>query len=309
MKALAVLQQWFAQHARSAVTSLGQLGRRPTASLMTTAVIGIALALPAGFLLIMDNLEAATAGWDGNPRASIFLADGLPDNNQRELIARIQNFNEVTATQLITPEAALAEFEQHAGMEETLALLDENPFPAVIVAELDTGLGTLAADQLIARAEGLAGVDQVRVDRVWLQRLTAILQLANRGTLLIGLLLGLTVVLVVGNTIRLDIENRRAEIEITKLIGGTDAFVRRPFLYTGLWYGISGGLLAAIILAIAMGLLAGPAKALTSLYGAGFRVLGLGVGGTLTLLLGGILLGLIGAWVAVGRHLAAIEPQ
>lgn len=309
MKALTSLQQWLAQHARSAVTSLGQLKRRPTASFMTTAVIGIALALPAGFLLLMDNLEAATTGWDGNPRASIFLADGLPTDNQRELVARIQRFDEVIATELITPDAALAEFEQHAGMEETLALLDENPFPAVIVAELNAGLGTLAADQLIARASGLAGVNQVRVDRVWLQRLTAVLQLANRGTLLIGLLLGLTVVLVVGNTIRLDIENRRAEIEITKLIGGTDAFVRRPFLYTGLWYGVSGGLLAAIILAVAMGLLAGPTRELTTLYGSGFRLLGPGIGGTLTLLLGGILLGLIGAWMAVGRHLAAIEPQ
>lgn len=309
MKALASLQQWLAQNARSAVTSLGQLKRRPTASLMTTAVIGIALALPAGFLLLMDNLEAATTGWEGNPRASIFLADGLPADNQRALLERIQRFDEVTETQLITPDAALAEFEQHAGMQETLALLDENPFPAVIVAELDAALGTLAADQLISRTQDLAGVDQVRIDRVWLQRLTALLQFANRGTLLIGLLLGLTVVLVVGNTIRLDIENRRAEIEITKLIGGTDAFVRRPFLYTGLWYGVSGGLLAAIILAIAMGLLAGPARELTALYGSGFRLLGPGLGGTFTLLLGGTLLGLIGAWVAVGRHLAAIEPQ
>ncbi len=309
MKPLERLKQWFGQHARSAVTSLGQLKRRPAASFMTTAVIGIALALPTGFLLLMDNLEAATAGWEGNPRASIFLADGLTPDNQRDLLERIQRFNEVTATELITPQAALAEFEQHAGMEETLALLDENPFPAVIVAELNAALGTLAADQLITRTQALAGVDQVRVDRVWLQRLTAVLQLANRGTVLIGLLLGLTVVLVVGNTIRLDIENRRSEIEITKLIGGTDAFVRRPFLYTGLWYGVSGGVLATLILALTMALLAGPARELTTLYGSGFRLIGPGVGGTFTLLLGGILLGLIGAWVAVGRHLAAIEPQ
>jgi cell division transport system permease protein len=277
--------------------------------MMTTAVIGIALALPAGFLLLVDNLEAATTQHDGSPQASLFLTNDLTDERQQAIAAQIENLSTIERVELITPEAALAEFQRVSGMQETLSLLAQNPLPPVVVARLSDGLNGSAVDELMGTFKTLDGVAEVRLDRLWLERLEAVMQLANRGSALIALLLGLTVVLVVGNTIRLDIENRRAEIEISKLIGGTDAFVRRPFLYTGMWYGLIGGSLATLLLGLSVFILSGPTGRLAALYGSQFQPLGLGLSGTLTMLASGIALGLLGAGIAVSRHLAEIEPR
>ena len=309
MKLPATLHAWFEQHARAAISTLGGLRLRLASSLMTTAVIGIALALPAGFLLLVDNLEAATANQNGTPQASAFLQADLGIDQQRDIANQIQALAGVTEVEHITPEVALSEFQRRSGMQETLALLEDNPLPPVVVAQLESGLSGVDADALVKALEAIAAVEEVRLDRVWLERLDALMQLANRGSGLIALLLGLTVILVVGNTIRLDIENRRAEIEITKLIGGTDAFVRRPFLYTGMWYGLIGGSLAALLLIISVFILTGPSSRLASLYESNFEPMGPGLSGTLTLLGCGVLLGLLGAALAVGRHLAAIEPR
>ena len=276
---------------------------------MTTAAIGIALALPAGFLLIMDNIESAMSGWDGTPRASVFLALETPPATQITTAERIAALNGVESITLITPAEALAEFQATAGMDETLTLLEDNPLPAVVVAELAGRLGSAEAQGLMERLQALPHVEETRLDRTWMQRLDALIELGNRAIAIIALLLGLSVVLVVGNTIRLDIENRRSEIEITKLIGGTDAFVRRPFLYTGVWYGLAGGIVAGIILVAGLLMVSAPARRLATLYQSGFQPMGPGLSGTLTLLAAGVLLGLVGAWLAVGRYLAAIEPQ
>ncbi len=308
MKIMAPLRGWLAQHARAAIGALGRLRRRPAGSLMTTAAVGIALALPAGFLLAVDNLERATTGWDGTPRLSVFVDQRLAAEAQTALQAELERLHGVREVTLITPEAGLEAFQRESGMADTLALLDSNPLPPVLEATLADSLGSNAAQALVARVNDLDGVSETRFDRAWLERLQAIMALAGRGSSLVALLLGLTVALVVGNTIRLDIANARAEIEITKLIGGTDAFVRRPFLYTGLWYGLAGGLLAALLLGIGVAAVAGPAADLATLYGSDFELAGPGLDGTLTLILTGTGLGLLGAWLAVGRHLATIEP-
>ena len=154
----------------------------------------------------------------------------------------------------------------------------------------------------------LPGVAQAQFDLEWVRRLDAILRLAQRGVLILALLLGIAVLLVVGNTIRLAILSRRAEIEVIKLIGGTDAFIRRPFLYAGLFQGLFGGLLAWILVAASLALLAGPVRDLAGLYGSGFELAGLGLRAGAILLLGGAFLGWTGSRLAVGRHLRAIEP-
>jgi len=265
--------------------------------------------LPAVFLLAINNLQSATAGWDGTPRISVFLEQGAPADIQTRLRDQAAELDDVAAVELITPEAGLRSFEQHSGMEETLALLDENPLPAALEIRLAEGVGSRDAEQLVESLSRLDGVAETRLDRAWLQRLEAIMALAGRGVALIALLLALTVILVVGNTIRLDIGNRRPEIEITKLIGGTDAFVRRPFLYTGLWYGFAGGLMAALLLIITVQVIGGPAGRLAELYGSGFQPTGPGLLGTLRLIVIGTALGLLGAWIAVGQHLSQIEPE
>lgn len=309
MKLPAALRSWAEQHARVAIGSLGQIRRRPSGSLMTMAVIGVSLALPAVFLLAINNLQNATAGWDGTPRISVFLEQGASAEAQTRLRDQAAGLEDVAAVELITPEAGLQSFEQHSDMGETLALLDENPLPAALEIRLAEGTRSEDAEQLVTSLGGLEGVTETRLDRAWLQRLEAIMALAGRGVALIALLLALTVILVVGNTIRLDIGNRRSEIEITKLIGGTDAFVRRPFLYTGLWYGFAGGLMAALLLIIAVQIIGGPAGHLAELYGSGFQPEGPGLLGTLRLIVIGTALGLLGAWIAVGRHLSQIEPE
>lgn len=309
MSPKAALRAWSGQHARAAIGALGRLRHSPAGSLMTAAAMGIALALPAGFLLVMDNIESAMRGWDGAPRASVFLALDTPTEGQVATAERIGALNGVEAVTLITPAQALAEFQAAAGMDETLALLEDNPLPAVVEARLADRLGPADTERLIARLQALAQVDEIRLDRTWMQRLDALIDVGNRAIAIIALLLGLTVVLVVGNTIRLDIENRRGEIEIAKLIGGTDGFVRRPFLYTGVWYGLAGGIIAGAILIIGLVMVSAPARRLAMLYQSGFQPVGPGLSGTLTLLAAGVLLGLLGAWLAVGRYLAAIEPQ
>ena len=308
MRGLDSLKRWLEQHARAAIGALGRLARRPAGSLMTTAVVGIALALPGGFLVGLDNLETATDGWDGNPRLSVFLEKDVPEDQQARMADRLRAMDPILGVERIDPDTGLAELREQTGLADSLSLLDDNPLPPVLDARLIEGIGSNATDTLLAEVQSMAGVDEIRLDRLWLERLQALTSLAGRVVTLVALLLGLTVALVVGNTIRLDIANARPEIEITKLIGGTDGFVRRPFLYAGLWYGLAGGVLAALLMSIGVALITGPAGQLAALYDSGFVPAGPGLSGTLALVATGGGLGLLGAWLAVGRHLADIEP-
>lgn len=299
----------FEQHARAAVGALGRLRAGLASSIMTAAVIGIALALPASFLTVLDNLQSITGTLEGGTRASLFLQRDSGADQWQALAQQLRRRQDIATVAIITPEQALAEFRAHSGLGDALDLLEANPLPAVLVVEPAGGLTPAGIDALVDALDREPLVERLRLDREWLRRLHAIMQLAQRGVWVIALLLGLTVVLVVGNTIRLDIQSRRDEIVITKLIGGTDTFVRRPFLYAGLWYGIVGGLLSWLLVESGRLLLAGPVAELARLYGSAFRLAGAGLSGGLTLLLCGAFLGLLGSWLAVGRHLAAIEPR
>lgn len=300
---------WAGQHLRALVVSLGRLWRSPLPAMMTAAVLGIALALPGGFLLLLDNAARLGGDWDGGTRVSLFLRDDLPASEHTRLAQKLRADAGVQAVTLITPEAALAEFRELSGFADALELLGGNPLPAVLEVR---PLGELAPAQLepmLQRWRALPEVAQLRLDREWLQRLQAMMQLAERGVWVIAALLGLAVILVIGNTIRLAIENRRDEIVITKLIGATDRFIRRPFLYEGCWYGVIGAVLAVLLIEIGRLLLAGPAAELAGLYGGLFSLQGLGLNGVGLLLASGAGLGWFGSWLAVGRHLSAIEPR
>jgi cell division transport system permease protein len=161
---------------------------------------------------------------------------------------------------------------------------------------------------MLERAQRLEEVELAQLDMEWVQRLSGIIEVGQRGVLLLGALLGLAILLVVGNTIRLTILNRRQEIVVTKLIGATNAFIRRPFLYTGFWYGLMGALVAWFLVGLFISLLSSPVSRLSMLYNSDFSLGGLDLKTSLTLLLTGLLLGLVGSWIAVGRHLQDIEP-
>lgn len=303
------LSGWAKAHGRAAVGALGRLSRARLASGMTAAVLGIALALPAAFLLLLQNVEGVTEEWDGGASISLFMTQDVEESVYRALARDLLARDGIRSTEVVPPEGALEEFRANSGMHDALDLLDHNPLPALVVV---TPMSTLDANALQALGDELGeleAVETARLDLEWVRRLHAIVDLLRRAVWLVAGLLSVTVILVVGNTIRLAIENRREEIVITKLIGGTDAFIRRPFLYEGVWYGAIGGLLAAVLVETVRIALSGPAADLARFYQAGPLLSGLGPGGAATVLFSGIALGLVGSWLAVGRHLAAIEPH
>ena len=300
---------WLRRHAQVSLESLGRLSRNLVASLMTAAVIGIALALPAGLYVLLDNLHRLSGSWDGQAGLSVFLKPEIPEPAARQLAGTLQDWPEVATVTLVTPAEALEEFGRHTGFADVLDSLDENPLPTVLlVTPSGAHTGPTAAGVLQQRLQGLPETDQAQLDLQWVQRLSSILAIAKRGVLVVSCLLALAVLLVVGNTIRLEIQNRRNEIVVTKLIGATNGFIRRPFLYSGVWYGIFGAIIAWLMVEAGFFILAEPVQRLAGLYQSDFHLVTLPLLLLLVLLAGGVLLGLLGSWLAVGRHLDDIEP-
>ncbi|MBD3658245.1 MULTISPECIES: permease-like cell division protein FtsX [Marinobacter] len=302
-------ETYLTNHRTVAVDSAGRLWRTPLASLMTWAVMGVALALPVALLLLLTSLQGVSAGWESSARVTAYLADGLSLDKAAELRERVASRGDVAGVELIDRDAALAEFRASSGLADALDYLDENPLPHTLLITPQEGSRTAAGvEALVAGIEGFAGVARVQVDLGWLQRLNAMTELLGRAVWTLALLLAVAVVLVIGNTIRLAIESRRDEILVAKLVGGTDAFVRRPFLYTGAWFGLGGGVVAWLLLELSLWWLSGPVERLAGLYRSEFSLNGLSFDGSLALIVVAMLLGWLGAWLAVKRHLDAIEP-
>ncbi len=303
------LRTYLLRHVQTLVYALGQMSRRPFSTLMTVAVIGIALAMPAGLHVLLKNVQTVLSGWDSAAQVSLFLQKDTRERDALALKTRLEQRSEIASIDYISAEQAMAEFRRLSGFGDALKALDENPLPPVLV--IHPALQQQAPAQLQALVEELRGeatVDLAQLDMQWVKRLYGLMDIGRRGVWVLASLLALAVLLVVGNTIRLAIQNRRDEIVITKLIGGTDAFIRRPFLYTGFWYGLLGGLVALLLVQASLWVLAGPVNNLAGLYNSSFRLGGTDLFTLAALLLGGLLLGLCGSWLAVGRHLRSIEP-
>lgn len=297
------------RHAQTLVYTLGQLSIRPFATLMTVAVIGIALAMPTALHVMLKNIQSVLSGWDSAAQVSLFLNKDTRESAALELAQKLRQRPDVASVDYISAEQAMAEFRRLSGFGDALKALEENPLPPVLVVH--PVLQQQGPEQLQTLVEELRTehtVDLAQLDMQWVRRLYGLMEIGQRGVWVLSSLLALAVLLVVGNTIRLAIQNRREEIVITKLIGGTDAFIRRPFLYTGFWYGLLGALVAFSLVEASLWVLAGPVNSLAGLYNSGFRLAGMDFAITGALLLGGMLLGLSGSWLAVGRHLREIEP-
>ncbi|MGM0594142.1 MAG: permease-like cell division protein FtsX [Pseudomonadota bacterium] len=303
------LHNYLLRHLQTLIYALGQLTRRPFATLMTVAVIGIALAMPAGLHVMLKNVQSVLSGWDSAAQVSLFLHKQTDEAGAEALAERLRQRPEIAAVDYISAEQAMEEFRRLSGFGDALKALEENPLPPVLVIhpvlkEQDPE----ALQQLVDELRTEATVDLAQLDMQWVKRLYGLMAIGQRGVWVLASLLALAVLLVVGNTIRLAIQNRREEIVITKLIGGTDAFIRRPFLYTGFWYGLIGGVIGALMVQVSLWILAEPVNSLAGLYNSSFRLAGMDMATTGALLLGGMLLGLSGSWLAVGRHLREIEP-
>lgn len=296
------------RHAQVLFATLGQLARAPLATALTLAAIGITLALPSGLYAMLNNLERLSAGWERSAQISLFLKRDVSEAGAHKLAQQVRTLPTVSGVDFISREAALAEFKRESGFGAALNALDSNPLPAVLIVRPAVN-DPLAVETLVASLARLPGVDLAQLDIEWLRRLASLLQLAERGVLLLAVLLSLAVLLIIGNTIRLVVVTRQTEIEIVQLVGGTPAFIRRPFLYTGLLQGLFGGLLAWLLVDGSLLFLNGPAQELAGLYGSGFGLNGLGLGAGSALALGGAGLGWAGARLAVGQQLRRFDAR
>jgi cell division transport system permease protein len=295
-------------HVRAMEFSLAALRRRPVGTALTAFVIGITLALPAGLQTLISNLGDASGNLRGSLRASLYLKDSVTPERGAALMQELARRPEVKEARYISREQALQEFRSYSGFGEALDLIKDNPLPAAIVLTPDSAQPQERVQALLKDLAGLPEVERAQLDEKWVQRLYAIIELVQRGVLLVAAALALAGLVVVANTIRLDIENRREEIEVMKLIGAGNGYIRRPFLYTGLWYGLAGAVLACALVQGAILALAGPASRLASLYDSTISLAGLQLEAVGAVFGAGVALGWLGAFWAVSRHLRHIEP-
>jgi cell division transport system permease protein len=305
---MAAFQHYLALHRQNAGDALRRLGAQPVASLLTVLVIAIALALPAGLRVLVSNVGALSDSWQGAADFAVYLKIDVSTENAGRVARTIGGRPDVANVTLIDRARALEEFRAKSGFGEALDALEGNPLPHTLVVRPKSGPKS-DVDALASAIRAIPEVDIVQLDTAWVARLRGMLDLAGRMVDLATVLLAVAVAIVVGNTIRLEINSRSTEIEVVKLVGGTDAFIRRPFLYSGLSYGLIGALAAAVIVEGALVALTAPVRAVASLYGSGFELRGLALRETLVLVTGGALLGWAGAWLATARHLKAIEPR
>jgi cell division transport system permease protein len=305
---MSALRHYLALHRQNLGDALRRLASQPFASLLTVLVIAIALALPAGLRVLVGNVGALRDSWQGAADFAVYLKIDVSAENAARLTRTIGARPDVANVTLIDRAKALDEFRAKSGFGEALDALEGNPLPHTVVVRPKAGpAGNV--ETLASAIRALPEVDLVQLDTAWVARLQAILDLAGRMVDLATVLLGVAVVIVIGNTIRLEINGRAVEIEVVKLVGGTDGFIRRPFLYLGFWYGVIGAVAAAVIVEGALWALDPPVRAIAGLYGSGFELAGLTVRETAVLAVGGALLGWAGAWLATARHLRAIEPR
>jgi cell division transport system permease protein len=304
------MKRWLERHLQTMVGSLGRLWQQPFATLLTVLVIGIALALPACLHVLVQNVRAASGGWSNALDVSVYLKQSASLGDAKAVAERIRKRRDVAEVTLVPADDALAEFRRNSGFGEALDALKDNPLPhALIVRPAEAFRDPGRVGTLTAELKRLPGVDIVQLDTEWVSRFNAILDVVRRIVFLAAGLFALGILVIVGNTIRLDIENRRGEIEVTKLVGGSDAFVRRPFLYNGVWYGLSGGAVAWLVVTLVVLVLADPVRRIAGLYGSGFTLRGLDAASSLVLVAGGALLGWLGSYIVATRELRGIEPK
>jgi len=299
------LKMYGAFHLRACLASLGRLTKTPFASLLTIAVIGIALALPATLCVMLQNTQNLTHNWKNNStQISVYLKTNISQSRTQDLLHQLRTNPEIANVAYISPQRGLKEFSQILGNQKVIDVLHKNPLPGVIlVSPILSMHSSLAINQLLDTLKHLPEVDNAQLDLQWLQRLHNIINLAQQSVLALAFLLGIGVLLIIANTIRLTTQNERKEISILQLVGATNSFIRRPFLYAGIWYGLFGGLIAWILVSIILWWLKTPVAKLASSYNSDFYLQSLTVSSTLNLLISGIFLGLIGAWIVISQEL------
>ncbi|MBT6037689.1 MAG: ABC transporter permease [Halieaceae bacterium] len=300
---------WVHHHRQAASSSLLRALRVPVATGLTWLVVGIALALPASLLVILQNIEAVTSDMRSPARFSVLLESGTSLNSAQDILSRVESRVDVRDVTLIPKDQALARFAADTGLVGLLDSIPDNPLPHTLLVNPLVSVESEGLSELAQGLKAVRGVDQVVFDTLWQARLAGVLQAGRRLVMGIGLLIMMGAVLILANTIRLAIDARRDEIVVIKLIGANNAYARRPFLYTGLWSGFGGGLLGAIMVGVFFIYLSEPVNQLLQLYNSDRRFTGLGIMGVLNMMFLGGALGLLSAWHAATSQLRELEPR
>jgi cell division transport system permease protein len=303
------LRAWSRRQLYSFFSSLGTLVGHRLATTMTVLVLGIAMVLPLGLYLAVNNLRGLDLQQDEWGAITVFLQDDVSEKEAAGLARMIENRPDASA-QTVSPRQGMDEFRQASGFGQVLDLFDENPLPWVLLvtpqAQDAQELG-MVVENLEAWLQTRDAVDIVQVDHKWLQRLAGLLELGEAFVTVLSVMFSLAVFVVVANTIRLDVANRREEIEILSVVGAGESFIRQPFLYTGFWYGLLGALFALMLLSISVLYLQRPLEGLLAAYGNSFEIQSLGAHQAAMVLLAGGALGFLGAWVSVQRYLRQLR--
>ncbi len=303
------IQAYFTIHAYALFFSLGRMMHAPLTSAMTVAVLAVAISLAGGFYLLVCNLQQLTGGIEASNQISVFLKTEISDRQGVALARRLNDILEIQQVRLISKQQALQEFKSNSGFGEALNALHKNPLPVVIQVLPENKIRKQQIQTLLGKLQEYPEVDFAQMDMQWVERLRAMMQLARRGVGLISFLLGIAVLFITGNTIRLELQNRRDEVMVAKLVGATHSFIQRPFLYSGFWYGFAAGLLAWLIITVMMLVLRKPVEKLSALYDGGFTMLFMGLQDSLWLLAISSLLGVVGAWMVLISQLQQIKPE
>ncbi len=302
------MKAWAHQHWQSFATTLKRLAGNPFNTLLNSLVIGVALALPAGGYAALDTLRGLTGDFSGDAQLSVFLELEAKAGDVAELQNRVRKLPGVAAVRLVPREQALAKLRQTEGMADTLAALGTNPLPhALVVTSKETSEVTLA--KLLGDVKALPQVAQVQLDSAWIRRMDALLRLGRLAVMTLAGLLGAALVAVTFNTIRLQILTQRDEIEVAKLIGATNNFIRRPFFYLGVMQGVLGGIAGCAIAEAGIWLLNRPIREFVGLYGSDFQLRLLPVADAVAIIALAGALGWLGALLSVSKHLWQIEPR
>jgi cell division transport system permease protein len=288
--------------------SLARMRRAPLGVGLTVLVIAFALALPASFQALLKNIRQVSDGLESTYKISLYLKTNLGNEAGRKLAGRLSRHERIAEATLITKEAGLAEFQAYSGLGGALRALDYNPLPVVVSIRPKDSLARLEEiEKLAAELQALPEADFVEMDMAWMRKLNALLDILQRLAQALNLALSAAVLFIVGNTIRLELHSRAEEIAVAKLMGATDSFVRRPFLYSGFFYGLFGGLLAWLMVTLLLLLLRGPAEELARLYGGGFELSFLAASEAFKLILSALALGVLGAFASATWKLYKLE--
>jgi cell division transport system permease protein len=292
------------RHMQAAVNSIGQISRAPFTALTTCLVIGIALALPAALFVLLKNVEALSLQMKSNTEITVYLKQNITDAQAGSFTETLKKNADISGVTAISPTEGLKELAHENDQENLLADLQNNPLPwALVVTPAATLQTPDALNELSNTLKLNSEVDAVQMDSLWVQRLFTLMTLAHRMLYALALFLGIGVLLIVNNCISSATQTNKKEIEVIKLIGGTNAFIRRPFLYVGIVYGLLGGIIAWQLVDILLVWLKQPVGELAALYHSQFQLMDIGLSSTLLLLISGIGLGWLGSWVAVTRFL------